>query len=177
MEMARIAHRLNRRQPRRTTTVSARATPTPLMLALGALMLAVVGCGKSLCPAGMHVDSKRSKAGVNAFCDSTTDKDRGAFVDLYPGGGRRQVCLFDLHLGPGPGSGGRGAARPGGAYQAFHPDGARWLEGRYENGVKVGRWTQWAPDGRKVAEGQYRDGLMIEGAPVGFPATCEAIVW
>jgi antitoxin component YwqK of YwqJK toxin-antitoxin module len=111
----------------------------------------------------MRLDGKRTQPGVNAYCEST-DKSRTAYVQLNPGGGRRQVCSY---------VGGRAS----GPYQAFHPNGARWLEGRYENGFKVGQWTQWSADGRKVADGQYRDGLTVEGAPVGFPATCETITW
>jgi hypothetical protein len=133
--------------------------------ALGVLLaLAAGGCGKAVCPAGLRPDDRRSKPGVTTFCESPTDKSRAAFVDLYPDGARRQICPF---LG----------GRPGGAYQAFHPNGARWLEGRYENGRKVGRWTQWSPDGRKVADGEYREGQTVEGAPVGFPASCERIAW
>jgi hypothetical protein len=150
MEMARLANRL----------IRGLSTAT-----LGAALLGAGGCGKPICPTGMRLDSRRSKPGVNAFCESVTDKSRAAFIELHrDGGGRRQVCPFV-------------GGRPTGLYQAFHPDGGRWLEGRYENGVKVGRWTQWASDGRRVADGDYRDGQMVEGAPVGFPATCETIAW
>jgi hypothetical protein len=130
------------------------------------LALTAAGCGKGVCPPGMRAqaDDRRSKPGVTTFCESAADKSRAALVDLYPDGARRQICPFL-------------DGRPGGAYQSFHPGGARWLEGRYENGLKVGRWTQWTPDGRKVADGEYRAGQTIEGAPVGFPATCERIAW
>src|SRR5206468_1035908 len=126
--------------------------------------LTTTGCSKALCPAGMQPDGKRSQSGVNAYCVSTTDKTRTAYIELHATGGPRQVCAF-------------AGGRANGPYQAFHPGGARWLEGRYEDGLKVGRWTQWAPDGRKVADGEYRAGQAIQGAPVGFPATCETITW
>jgi hypothetical protein len=172
MEMARIANRLTPADPRprimtKSTTTKSTTATTPLALVLCALALgagAGVGCGKQVCPDGMRVDNARSKPGINAFCESTSDKTRAAFVELHKGGARRQICPFV-------------GGHPAGLYQAFHPDGSRWLEGRYENGRKIGRWTQWAPDGRKVADGEYRDGLMIEGAPVGFPAVCETIAW
>ena len=122
--------------------------------------LSVAGCGKAVCPTGMRADPQRSKPGQTAFCVNPTDNHQTAFVDLYPDGARRQVCLFVDGI-------------PAGLYRAFHSGGERWLEGRYENGQKVGRWTQWAADGRKVADGEYREGLTVEGAPVGFPATCE----
>lgn len=158
MEMARVARGQRGRQMiGRALRIVAGA------LALGAAA-AAGGCGKPLCPTGMQVDSKRSTAGANAFCVNPTDKSRSVYIDLYPNGARRQICAFVDGKASGP-------------YAAFHPGGARWLEGRYEDGRKVGRWTQWAADGRKVADGVYRQGLTVEGAPVGFPATCESVVW
>jgi hypothetical protein len=154
MEMARVARRM----------MATARLGLGFALVIAGLGLAAGGCSKAVCPGGMRLDGKRSQPGINAFCESTTDKTRAAYIQLYQNGGRRQVCPFV-----------NGHAT--GAYQAFHPGGSRWLEGRYENGQKVGRWTQWAPDGRKVADGQYRQGSTIEGAPVGFPATCETISW
>ncbi|HET6147802.1 MAG TPA: hypothetical protein VFH68_09740 [Polyangia bacterium] len=175
--MARLAHGLIRPLLRRhagagwrTATMAidgTRATAATVTIAVAvavALLGGAGGCGKTVCPDGMRLDGKRSQPGVNAYCQSTTDKARTAYLQLHPGGGRRQVCSYL-------------SGRAAGPYQAFHPDGTRWLEGRYENGLKVGRWVQWAPDGRKVADGAYRDGLTVEGAPVGFPATCETITW
>ena len=127
-----------------------------------AAALAIAGCGKPVCPTGMRPDPQRSKAGLNVVCVNPTDSHQTAFIDLHPNGARRQVCLLVDN-------------KPSGLYRSFHPGGERWLEGRYENGLKVGRWTQWAPDGRKVADGEYREGLTVEGAPVGFPATCERV--
>ena len=144
MEMARVAH--------------------GLILALAFAVVPASGCSKAVCPSGMRLDGKRSQPGLNAYCESTTDKSHTIYVQLHPGGARRQVCPYVAGQASGP-------------YQAFHANGARWLEGRYENGLKVGRWTQWAADGRKVADGQYREGMTVEGAPVGFPATCETITW
>jgi hypothetical protein len=132
-------------------------------LAIG-VALGTPGCDKPICPPGTRADAKRSKPGQNAFCVNPTDTRQAAFVDLHPNGAQRQVCPFV-------------DGKPSGLYRAFHPGGERWLEGRYEDGLKVGRWTQWAADGRKVADGEYRAGLMVEGAPVGFPATCESVTW
>jgi len=139
--------------------------PAKLAFAIASLAsLTMLSCSKPICPSGMQLDGQRSRPGVNAYCVSTTDKTRASYVQLHPTGGPRQICAF---------AGGRAS----GPYQAFHPNGARWLEGRYDDGLKVGRWTQWAPDGRKVADGEYREDQAVEGAPVGFPATCETITW
>lgn len=154
MEMARITLRM---------TLRRRLSALVAVLAIGAA-LGITSCGKVICPPGMRVDAQRSKAGANAFCVNPTDSHQAAFVDLHPDGARRQVCLFV-------------DGKPSGLYRAFHSSGERWLEGRYENGLKIGRWTQWAADGRKVADGEYREGLTVEGAPVGFPATCERVTW
>lgn len=152
MEMARIT--LWMTLPRRR---SALVAVLAIVAALG-----ITSCGKAICPPGMRVDAQRSKPGASAFCVNPTDSRQAAFVDLHPNGAQRQVCLFV-------------GGKPSGLYRAFHSGGERWLEGRYENGLKVGRWTQWAADGRKVADGEYREGLTVEGAPVGFPATCEGV--
>jgi len=153
MEMARITLRLTR----------GHLPALAAALAIG-VALTSAGCGKPICPPGMRADAKRSNPGQNAFCVNPTDIHQAAFVDLHPNGAQRQACPFV-------------DGKPSGLYRAFHPGGERWLEGRYENGLKVGRWTQWAADGRKVADGEYREGSMIEGAPVGFPATCERVTW
>jgi hypothetical protein len=170
MEMARIENRMTGRMTGRMTAARS-VRNRPRITLLRALAVAAViasgaaaGCGRRLCPEGMRADAKKSKAGVSAFCQSSSDVSRAAWVQFYRKAEPRQVCPFV-------------GGRPGGTYQAFHPDGARWLEGRYEGGLKVGRWTQWAPDGRKVADGEYRAGQLVEGAPVGFPATCETVAW
>jgi hypothetical protein len=156
--MARVAGRMS---------TAARPARFPVMaLALAALSAALCapGCGRPVCPDGLRADPARSKAGETAFCRDASDPARAVWVQFYRGTERRQLCPFT-------------GGRPGGTYQAFHPGGARWLEGRYESGRKIGRWIQWGPDGRKVAEGEYREGQLVEGAPVGFPASCETVSW
>jgi hypothetical protein len=128
------------------------------------LALAGLGCGKRLCPEGLDQDSKRSQPNKIVFCASKADPGRALWIQLWDNGQRRQVCPF---LG----------GRPGGTYTAFHKTGGRWLEGRYGSGVKAGRWTQWSEDGQPVGNGEYRDGALIQGAPVGAPATCETVTW
>ena len=137
-----------------------------LVVAAGVSLLGA-GCGRSICPDGMTLDKQRSQPGAVAFCQSTSDRARAVWIELQPGAERNQRRQQFPFVG----------GRPAGAYAAFHPNGARWLEGQYEGGLKAGRWTQWSPDGKKVADGQYRDGQLIEGAPVGFPATCESVKW
>jgi hypothetical protein len=161
MEMARIANRMIERMTgRRLGRLIGRLV---LGLALGAALTAA-GCGRSLCPDGMATDSNRSKVGAGAFCHSRADQRRAAWLEFYRDTDRRQLCAYVDGRADGP-------------YQAWHPRGQRWLEGHYAQGKKAGRWTQWAVDGRKVADGEYREGNLIEGAPVGFPATCEAVTW
>jgi hypothetical protein len=126
--------------------------------------LVIVGCAK-VCPDDMVLDPQRSKETRIAFCVSHKDASRALWIELHPSSKqRKQICPFV-------------GGRPGGLYQAWHTDGARFLEGRYENGLKVGRWTQWSADGAQVGDGEYRDGRLIQGAPVGTSATCESIVW
>ena len=122
------------------------------------------GCGKPICPRGSRSTPSDRTPGASAFCQSRDDKSRAAWLELHDGTERRQLCPFV-------------GGRPAGLYQAWHPGGARRLEGHYDSGKKIGRWTQWAADGRKVADGEYRDGQLVEGAPVGFPATCESVTW
>ncbi|HVR61338.1 MAG TPA: hypothetical protein VMU50_05530 [Polyangia bacterium] len=138
-------------------------SPRPLLLALP--LLALLGaCAKPICPDGMKLDPGKSQPGRVAFCRSRADAGRTLWIQLGEGGVRRQVCPFL-------------AGRPGGLYQAWHKNGQRWLEGRYESGQKVGRWAQWDESGRPVADGEYRDGALVQGAPVGAPATCESVTW
>jgi hypothetical protein len=136
----------------------------PVWPLCGLLCLALAGCGKRHCPDDMQADSRRSKKGQVVFCVSKTDKSQAAWIELHDPKQRKQLCPF---LG----------GRPGGLYQAWHSNGARRLEGRYQGGLKVGVWTQWAPDGRKMGDGEYRDGKLIQGVPVGTPASCEEVVW
>ncbi|HET6281541.1 MAG TPA: hypothetical protein VFH73_11250 [Polyangia bacterium] len=133
------------------------------ILALSATLV-LVGCA-NVCPDDMVLDRQRSKETRVAFCVSHKDASRALWIEHYPSQKqRKQVCPFV-------------GGRPGGVYQAWHTGGAKFLEGRYENGLKTGRWTQWSPDGSKVGDGEYRDGQLIQGAPVGTSANCESVVW
>ncbi|MEA2700655.1 MAG: hypothetical protein QOI66_4926 [Myxococcales bacterium] len=140
-------------------------SPGRITVAVAILPLALfAGCGKHLCPDDMVLDSQRSQAGKVAFCTSRADRSRATWIQSYDSGQHRQVCPF---LG----------GRPGGTYHSWHKNGTRWLEGRYLNGLKDGRWAQWSEDGHPVGDGEYRDGALVQGAPVGTPATCEAVIW
>jgi len=132
------------------------------IVALSATLF-LVGCGK-VCPDDMVLDRQRSKETRIAFCVSHKDPSRALWIELYPSKQRKQVCPFV-------------GGRPGGIYQSWHAVGARFLEGRYENGLKVGRWMQWSAEGAQVGDGEYRDGRLIQGAPVGTSAACESVVW
>jgi hypothetical protein len=134
-----------------------------LLYALLPLAL-LAACGKRVCPPGTDADASRSQPGRVAFCRNRTDASRTLWIQLYDSGARRQACPFL-------------AGRPGGLYQAWHQNGNRWLEGRYESGLKAGRWAQWDAQGRPVADGEYRDGALVQGAPVAAPATCESVSW
>lgn len=121
-------------------------------------------CSKRVCPDEMELDQAKSQPGRVAFCTSRADRSHAVWIQLYDSGTRRQLCPF---LG----------SRPGGVYRSWHKNGSHWLEGRYLNGVKTGRWAQWNEDGHPVADGEYREGALVQGAPVGAPAACEAITW
>lgn len=134
-------------------------------LCLALLPLALLGaCSRSICPDGMSLDGGKSQPGRVAFCRSRADAGRTLWIQLADGGARRQACPFL-------------AGRPAGLYQAWHKNGRLWLEGRYAGGLKVGRWAQWDESGKPVADGEYRDGALVQGAPVGAPATCETVTW
>ena len=140
----------------------ARLTRTLVTALLPLLLFA--GCAKPLCPVGMDQDLARSKSGHMVFCRAHGDAGRALWIQFYDGGGRRQACPFL-------------AGRPGGLYQAWHKNGSRWLEGRYESGLKTGRWAQWDDGGHPVANGEYREGALVQGAPVAAPAICESVTW
>lgn len=141
-------------------------TRLPLFLLLAVLLplMFVAGCRKRFCPEGMDLDRAKSQPGRVAFCRYARDAGRTLWIQFYDSGARRQACPFR-------------AGRPAGAYQAWHKNGRRWLEGHYEGGLKSGRWAQWDEDGRPVADGEYREGALIQGAPVGAPAICETVSW
>ncbi|HEY2900443.1 MAG TPA: hypothetical protein VGL59_07705 [Polyangia bacterium] len=128
------------------------------------LLAAAAACSKRICPDEMELDHARSQPGHVAFCASRAERSRTVWIQLYDSGLRRQLCPFV-------------GGRPGGAYQSWHKNGSRWLEGRYQNGVKTGHWTQWSDDGHPVADGEYREGALVQGAPVGSPAACESVTW
>ena len=49
-----------------------------------------------------------------------------------------------------------------GKYLAFHPDGSRAVQGRYELGQRRGTWRWWYPDGGRLQrEGRYDEGLRV----------------
>jgi hypothetical protein len=131
---------------------------------VAAAALAGGGCRGSVCPEGMKLVDGRSQPGRFVTCQSRREATQQAWIELHEGRRhqRRQLCNLI-------------AGRAHGGYRAWHPGGGRWLEGQYQDGQKAGRWTQWAADGSKVAEGEYRSGSLVEGAPVGGPATCESV--
>ena len=135
---------------------------SPLIALLSLAFFAA--CSKPVCPPEMEPDTAKSQPGRVAFCRHRGDTGRTLWIQFYEGGGRRQACPFL-------------AGRPGGLYQAWHKNGQRWLEGRYDGGLKSGRWAQWDETGRPVANGEYREGALVQGAPVGAPAICETITW
>jgi antitoxin component YwqK of YwqJK toxin-antitoxin module len=104
----------------------------------------------------MDLEAARSNT-KEAWCRSPDGK-RHRWVELQPDGKRpRKSCPF---VGP----------RLSGEFQAFHPDGKRWITGHYEDGRKQGHWEQWDQRGHKTAEGEYRDDQFLGGAPVGVAA-------
>jgi uncharacterized protein len=40
----------------------------------------------------------------------------------------------------------------------FYEDGAKKMEGAYENGERSGTWSYWYPDGKLWSQGVYKDG-------------------
>lgn len=71
-----------------------------------------------------------------------------------------RTCLFEKNI-------------PHGGFIEQHPNGKTSVAGKYNAGVKVGRWFKWDDKGRKKAEGLYREGTLLEGAPVGNERYCE----
>lgn len=45
-----------------------------------------------------------------------------------------------------------------GIYVQWHPNGAKWVEGQFQNGKEQGLWTLWYDNGQKEEEGRYQDG-------------------
>ncbi len=48
-----------------------------------------------------------------------------------------------------------------GPFKEWHPNGQRSVEGQYDHGKQVGRWTYWDENGKKTADRQYKDGQLI----------------
>jgi hypothetical protein len=126
------------------------------LLALGGL-----GCRRpTVCPPGTE---EIGRPGAEGFWCRNSGTQASQYVQLHEGTRQwRQRCPFQN-------------GTPEGVFEAAHPGGQRWIEGRYQAGVVVGKWVQWNPTGQKVAEGEYRDGKLISGAPVAIAAICATI--
>lgn len=122
---------------------------------------AVSGCRHDTgCPSGMEPVAAPAGVKTELWC-KTPDGSRARWFELTAEGGKRQVCSYV-------------DGRPEGQYLAWHANGRTWIEGAYREGTKVGKWDQWDDAGAHVAQGEYRSGEFVAGAPVGFPAKCEA---
>jgi hypothetical protein len=133
-----------------------------LALVIPVLGTAAAGCRRAgPCPAG----TQEIRSGDDAFW-CRADKGSGKatlYVQLHPGSRQfRQRCSFLEGVLDGP-------------FEAAHPGGQKWVQGRYQAGALAGKWVQWNPTGQKVAEGEYREGRLISGAPVAVAAICETI--
>jgi antitoxin component YwqK of YwqJK toxin-antitoxin module len=106
----------------------------------------------------MRVMADRSVANQSIWCKS--EDGRIAQWTELKNGARHQVCQYQ-------------AGRPHGPFRAFHPGGARWIEGQFRSGAKEGAWRQWDKSGSLAAEGDYRGGRLVAGAPVAMAARCE----
>ena len=127
----------------------------------GVLLLG--GCRRSThCPEGWREEAVGNPA-TGYWC-RTPKANTTQYKQVHPQNGRvRQVCNYT-------------AGRPDGPFEAYHPDGKRWIEGQYANGRLHGPWTQWDDRGAKVVAGEYREGALISGAPVGIAAVCELVL-
>jgi hypothetical protein len=139
------------------------ATPmrSPILVALTLVSLAGVGCRRSgPCPPGQ--EETPAPTGDAFWCRPPGGKPT-QYVQLHPGTRQwRQRCPFQDGVLEGP-------------FTSTHPNGQRWVEGRYERGQLAGQWTQWNATGQKVAGGEYRDGRLVSGAPVAVAAVCDSI--
>jgi hypothetical protein len=123
------------------------------------LALLAAGCRPSqLCPAGMQLVTGDA-AGAQSFWCKSKDGRVAQWVEIREGH-RRQVCLYEN-------------GQPHGPFLGYHPDGSRWIEGAFRDGVKEGAWNQWDKRGSPVADAEYRRGRLVGGAPVGMAARCE----
>jgi hypothetical protein len=130
-----------------------------LALLLPLLAAVVPACRRAgPCPPGQEEVRDPS---AEAFWCRSKDGKAGQYVQLHPGSRQwRQRCTFSNGVLDGP-------------FEGAHPEGQRWVQGRYQDGHLAGRWVQWSPTGQKVAEGEYRDGRLISGAPVAVASICE----
>lgn len=141
-------------QPMLTTLMRAVRLLAPILA-----LIFVAGCRKvQLCPKGMDVVAQRTVADRSVWCKSP-DGRTAQWIDVN-NGVKRQVCEY--HEG-----------RAHGPFRAFYPEGTRWIEGQFQNGLKHGAWHQWDKGGSPSADGEYRAGLLVEGAPVASAAKCE----
>jgi hypothetical protein len=117
--------------------------------------------GAQVCPPGTRVLAQRSKDGAYAWCQSGDGKTL-YWMELYGAVDARQVCQYQ-------------EGRPEGPFAAYHPGGAKWIVGQYDQGKRDGQWLQWDKSGMMVANGTYRRGTLVAGAPVAIAAKCEAM--
>jgi hypothetical protein len=118
------------------------------------------GCRRSSsCPAGLE----ELRVGTDSLWCKDQQTGARLYVQMHPGTKRwRQKCAFTKAGLDGP-------------FEATHPGGQKWIEGRYEAGRLAGKWTQWDEAGNKVADGEYRDGHLVAGAPVAVAAVCDKV--
>ncbi len=128
-------------------------------IALTACFLGACYRPPQACPPG-HEETRTSPE--TFWCQDPATKN-AEFVRMHPGTKQaEQRCPFAAGVLSGP-------------FEATHPNGKRWVVGRYEAGQPAGRWTQWDATGQRVAEGDYRDGRLVQGAPVAVASICNTI--
>lgn len=91
----------------------------------------------------MSNESLTCPDGTSPIAIATRDAN-GEPIDPPPlvDGGYGQVCSLP-------------DGTPMGPLRAFHPTGELEVEGQFEHGLKVGRWTWWDRQGRKRQEGDH----------------------
>ncbi len=127
-----------------------------MFLALGGAALS--GCKGKFCPADMKETIDVPERAV--WCRSP-DGVHARWIEFHPGGKlHRQDCSYVSGAADGP-------------YRGWHASGPTSLEGRYGNGMRIGKWSQFDDRSNCVAEAEYRDGQLVMGVPVGAAATCD----
>jgi len=83
--------------------------------------------------------------------------DHQVFVSRWPNGYRKTVREYVA----GPGN----ERILHGRHRAWHEDGTRAEEGRYQDGIQAGEWRYWRPGGGLDLErsGFYADGVRVRG--------------